>query len=105
MGRNVTCPHLGTLNRREERWPKHKWLLRSEDHGDSAEQPSEFKALHEYECATDESYSPGLEKYINIQTDLLQHVQMSQSCKPSVPHRVSHPVPISESPWASACVE
>lgn len=47
-------------------------------------QASEFKAQHEYKYAIDESFSPGIEKYVNILTDLLQHVQMSQSYRSSV---------------------
>lgn len=55
MGRNVTCPPLGHYIERRKDGPKHKWLQGSGDHGDLAEQASEFKALHEYECASDGS--------------------------------------------------
>ena len=65
--------------------PNHSGFLGSEDHGDLAKQVLEFKAQHEYECAVDESYSPGIEKYINILTDLLPHVQVSWSCNLAYP--------------------
>lgn len=55
MGRNVTCPPLGHYIKGRKDGPKHKWLQGSEDHGDLPEQASEFKALHEYECASDGS--------------------------------------------------
>lgn len=83
-GKNCYLSPFGDIKLKEERMVQIQQHLGTDNHGDLAKQAWEFKAWREYGCATDENFCPQSEKYINIQTDLLQHVQTSQSYKSSL---------------------
>lgn len=54
---------FGDIKSKEEKTVQTLWHLGTGGCGDLAKQASEFKAQHEYECATNASFCSGTEKY------------------------------------------
>lgn len=54
---------FGDIKSKEEKMVQKLWHLGTGGRGGLAKQASEFKAQHEYECATNASFCSGTEKY------------------------------------------